>query len=220
MDMKNLTAGFEALDTPCVSDAMDRLGIPGGLLHAKPVVAGTGRVVCGPAFTVKYIPIGLEKKTVGDFLDDVPAGNIVVIDNAGRDFCTVWGDIMSFYAEMKGVAGTLIDGVCRDVKVVKELNYPIYTTKGCYMVTGKDRVQIESFNQPVTVSDIQVCPGDLIMCDDNGTLRIPKEKAEEILTIAKEIEAKESGILAALKAGSTLAEARKQSGYHHLQTKR
>lgn len=58
------------------------------------------------------------------------------------------------------------------------------------------------------------------MCDDNGALRIPKEKAEEILTVAQEIDTKESGILAALKAGSTLAEARKQSGYHHLQTKR
>lgn len=212
MDSKNW-------DTPCVSDALDRLGIPAGLLNIKPVVSGTGRVICGPAFTVKYIPVGLEKKTVGDFLDDVPEGAVVVIDNAGRDFCTVWGDIMSFYAEMKGVAGTVIDGVCRDVKVVKELDYPIYT-KGCYMVTGKDRVQIESVNQPVTVSNLQVCPEDLIMCDDNGSLRIPKEKAEEVLRIAQEIETKETGILAALKAGSTLAEARRQSGYHHLQTKR
>lgn len=219
MELKNMIEAYKKLDTPCVSDALDRLGIPAGLLHIKPVVSGTGKVVCGPAFTVRYIPVGLEKKTVGDFLDDVPAGAVVVIDNAGRDTCTVWGDIMSFYAEMKGVAGTVIDGVCRDVKVVKELDYPIYT-KGCYMVTGKDRVQIESVNQPVTVSDLQICPGDLIMCDDNGALRIPKEKAEEVLQIAQEIETKEGGILAALKAGSTLAEARKQSGYHHLQSKR
>lgn len=219
MELKNIIDGFKKLDTPCVSDALDRLGIPAGLLNIKPVGSGTGRVICGPAFTVKYIPVGLEKKTVGDFLDDVPEGAVVVIDNAGRDFCTVWGDIMSFYAEMKGVAGTVIDGVCRDVKVVKELDYPIYT-KGCYMVTGKDRVQIESVNQPVTVSNLQVCPEDLIMCDDNGSLRIPKEKAEEVLRIAQEIETKEAGILVALKAGSTLAEARRQSGYHHLQTKR
>ncbi len=219
MELKNMIEAYKKLDTPCVSDAMDRLGIPAGLLHIKPVVSGTGKVVCGPAFTVRYIPVGLEKKTVGDFLDSVPAGAVVVIDNAGRDTCTVWGDIMSFYAEMKGVAGTVIDGVCRDVKVVKELDYPIYT-KGCYMVTGKDRVQIESMNQPVTISDLQICPDDLIMCDDNGVLRIPKERAEEVLKIAQEIETKEGGILAALKAGSTLAEARKQSGYHHLQSKR
>lgn len=220
MEMKYIIEEFKKLDTPCVSDALDRLGILAGLLHINPVVKGTGKVICGPAFTVKYIPVSpVEKKNVGDFLDDVPAGAVVVIDNAGRDFCTVWGDIMSMYAKMKGVEGTLIDGVCRDVKVVKELGYPIYT-KGCYMVTGKDRVQIESVNQPVTVSDIQVCPDDLIMCDDNGALRIPKEKAEEVLKIAQEIETKEGGILEALKAGSTLAEARKQSGYHTLQTKR
>lgn len=218
MDMKSIIDEFKKLDTPCVSDALDRLGIQGGLLHIKPVVKGTGNVICGPAFTVRYIPVGLEKKTVGDFLDDVPAGAVVVIDNAGRDTCTVWGDIMSIYAKRKGVEGTIIDGVCRDVKVVREIAYPIYT-KGCYMVTGKDRVQIETINAPVTISGLQVCPQDIIMCDDNGGLRIPYEKAKEVLFIAQEIETKEGGILSALKEGSTLAEARKQSGYHHLQTK-
>ena len=212
---------FEAfckLDTPCVSDALDRLGISGGLLGISPVVTGTGKVVCGPAFTVRYIPVGMEKKTVGDFLDDVPAGSIVVIDNAGRTNCTVWGDIMSTYAAAKGVAGTLIDGVCRDVKVVREVGYPIYT-KGCYMCTGKDRVQIESVERPATVSDIQVCQGDVILCDDNGALCIPAARAEEVLTVAQEIDAKEKKILEAIADGSTLAEARRATGYHHLQTK-
>ncbi len=217
MDRKVYEA-FCQLDTPCVSDAMDRLGIPGGLLGISPVVQGTGRVICGPAFTVRYIPVGLEKKTVGDFLDDVPAGSVVVIDNSGRTDCTVWGDIMSTYASAKGVAGTVIDGVCRDVRVVRELEYPIYT-KGVYMCTGKDRVQIESVNEPVTVSDIQVCKDDVIMCDDNGAVRIPASRAEEVLSAAREIEAAEQNILKALADGSTLADARRATGYHHLQTK-
>ena len=215
---KKIFEAFKKLDTPCVSDAMDRLGIVGGLLGIAPVAKGTGKVICGPAFTVKYIPVGQVKGNVGDFLDDVPAGYVVVIDNAGRKHCTVWGDIMSTYAQMKGVEGTLIDGVCRDVKVVHELDYPIYT-KGCYMCTGKDRVQIESVNKPVTVSDVQICQDDVILCDDNGALCIPAARAEEVLKVAQEIEAKEQGILKALAAGSTLGEARKASGYHHLQTR-
>jgi len=218
MEIKDIIEGIKKLDTPCVSDAMDRLGIPGGLFHIKPVVPSTGKVICGPAFTVKYIPVGIEKKTVGDFLDDVPKGAVVVIDNDGRENCTVWGDIMSIYASMKGVEGTLIDGVCRDVKVVNDIKYPIYT-KGYYMVTGKDRVQVESINQPVTISDIQVCPKDLIMCDDNGALCIPTEKAEEVLKAAVEIEQKEQGILEMLKQGHTIADARAKSGYHTLQSK-
>lgn len=219
MELKDIITGFKQLDTPCVTDAMDRLGIDGGLLHIKPVVDGTGRVICGPAFTVRYIPVGLDKKSAGDYQEDVPAGSVVVVDNGGRDSCTVWGDILSNYAVIKGFEGTVIDGVCRDVNVIRQLKYPIYT-KGCYMMTGKDRVQMESTNVPVTISGLQVCPGDLIMCDDNGCVRIPKEKAEEILVIAREIEEKESFILDAVKAGSTLAAAREQWGYHNLQTKR
>ena len=215
---KNVFEAFAKLDTPCVSDAMDRLGIPGGLLGIKPVVEGTGKVICGPAFTVKYIPVGAEKKNVGDFLDDVPEGYVVVIDNNGRTDCTAWGDIMSTHATNKRVAGTLIDGVCRDVKVVRELGYPIYT-KGYYMCTGKDRIQIESVNQPVTICNMQVCQDDVIMCDDNGALRIPAARAEEVLAVAQEIEAKEQKILAAIASGSSLKDARKATGYHTLQSR-
>ena len=79
----SLVDGFRALDTTSVSDALDRLGITGGLLGIRPVVEGMA--FCGAAFTVHYVPCGVEKGTVGDFLDDVPPGQVVVIDNgAGR----------------------------------------------------------------------------------------------------------------------------------------
>lgn len=217
-NLKELCLAFEQMDTASVSDALDRLGIIGGLYHIAPVVKGTGKKVCGPAFTVHYIPVGQTKKTVGDFLDDVEAGMIVVIDNCGRDYCTVWGDIMSTYAAMKGVAGTVIDGVCRDVKLIHEIGYPIYT-KGTYMVTGKDRVGVDAVNIPVSVSGVQVRPGDLVLCDDNGAIVIPAERAEEVLQVAREIEEKESKIMRALKDGSTLKDARARNGYHTLQTR-
>lgn len=214
---KTLSQAFRKLDTASVSDALDRLGIAGGLHKISPVVSGTGRIVCGPAFTVHYIPVGQTKQTVGDFLDDVDAGMIVVIDNSGRDYCTVWGDIMSTYAAMKGVAGTVIDGVCRDVRLIQEIRYPIYS-KGTYMVTGKDRVGVDAVNVPVSISGVQVRPGDLILCDDNGAVAIPIERAEEVLNAAREIEEKESRIMDALSKGSSLKEARKKYGYHTLQT--
>ncbi len=69
---------------------------------------------------------------------------------------------MALYATQKKIAGTVIDGVCRDVPAIKKLKYPIFT-KACYMVTGKDKVFVDSVNIPVAVSGVQVCPGDLIM---------------------------------------------------------
>lgn len=206
---------FKKLDSTSISDAMDKIGIPAGLYGIKPVTPGI--VMCGQAFTVRYIPCGEVKGTVGDFLDDVEPGQVCVLDNGGRDYCTVWGDIMAMTASLKGIAGTLIYGVCRDIKDIRNIKYPIFAN-GYYMVTGKDRVEVAAINEPVTVAGIKVCPGDLIFGDDTGALVVPFDKAKRVLEIAKEIERKEDIIRREVKNGRTLREARAQTGYHKLQT--
>lgn len=213
---KEIVEAFKKMDTASVSDAMDKLGIPCGLKGIKPVVRG--RHICGEAFTVHYVPCGTVKGTVGDFLDDVQEGQVIVIDNSGRDYCTVWGDIMTFTATQKKIAGTVIDGVCRDVDGIEKLNYAVYT-KGTYMVTGKERVQVDAVNIPVAMSGVQVRPGDLVLGDDSGVVVVPADLAEKVLETAQNIEATEQKIIAEVKAGSTLKEARAKLGYHHLQSK-
>ena len=208
---------FKKMDTTCVSDALDRLGIPGGCHGISPVVPGAKAV--GGAFTVSYVPCGLEKGTVGDFLDDVAPGQVVVLDNAGRTYCTVWGDIMTFYSQKRGFAGTVIDGVCRDLPRILETGYPIFT-RGRFMVTGKDRVEVAGVNVPVSIGNVHVEPNDIVMCDDSGVLVVPMTRAEEVLKVALEIDAAEQRILDMLDKGMTLGEAREKMGYHALQTKR
>jgi hypothetical protein len=97
-----LVKKFKELDTTSISDALDRLGIAGGCQGILPQVPGTKAV--GRAFTVRYRPCGVVKGTVGDFLDDVEPGQVVVLDNGGRTYCTVWGDIMTVYARKRGIA--------------------------------------------------------------------------------------------------------------------
>lgn len=212
---KEIIEAFKKLDTPSISDAMDKLKIAGGLLDIKPVVPDT--YMCGQAFTVHYVPCGEVRGTVGDFIDDILPGEVAVLDNNGRIDCTVWGDIMSVYAMKKGIAGTVINGVCRDINVIRELEYPIYT-KGTYMVTGKDRVYVDRINETVNVAGIQVNPGDLIVGDNTGVVVVPFNRAEEVLEVALEIERKEKIILDLINAGCTLKEARENTGYHKLQT--
>jgi regulator of RNase E activity RraA len=208
---------LKKLDTTCVSDAMDRLGIACGLLGIKPVIPGVQ--MCGEAFTVHYIPCGTNKGTVGDFLDEVQSGQVVVIDNGGRNYCTVWGDIMTATSVMKGIAGTLIDGVCRDIPGIQKFEYPVFS-KGYYMVTGKDRVEVDAVNIPVAVSGVQVSPGDIILGDNTGAVVIPKAYLEKVVQIAEEIDEKEKLIIALVKEGHALKEAREKMGYHNLQTKK
>lgn len=213
--MEQIIERLEKLDVASVSDAMDKIGIPCGLLGIHAVVPG--KHICGRAFTVHYVPNGVVKGNVGDFLDDVQPGQVVVIDNGGRLYCTVWGDIMTFVATRKGIAGTVIDGVCRDIPGIKENDYPIFT-KSTYMVTGKDRVTVDYVNKPVAISGVQVCPNDIILADDTGAVCIPDAVAEKAADIAESIEKTEQAIIAEVKNGSTLKDARAKLGYHHLQT--
>src|SRR5450756_1727710 len=129
---QSLIDEFRKLDTPSVSDALDRLGLKGGLEGIRSVIPGT--VLCGQAFTVHYVPCGVTKGTVGDFLDDVKLGQVVVIDNGGRTYCTVWGDLMAVTASKSGVAGTIIDGVCRDIPTIKTVSYTHLTLTTIYSV--------------------------------------------------------------------------------------
>jgi regulator of RNase E activity RraA len=208
---------FKKLDTTSVSDAADKLGLPPcGLLHIRSVNPGTS--LCGQAFTVHYVPCGQVAGTVGDFLDEVEPGQVVAIDNSGRDYCTVWGDIMAVAAQLGGLAGTVIDGVCRDVPAIREMGYPIFA-RGAYMVTGKDRVYVDAVEVPVSLAGVQVKPGDLVMADDSGAVRVPLEKAERVLEVAEGIAAAEAGIVDLVRSGTPLKEARRRAGYHRLQTR-
>jgi regulator of RNase E activity RraA len=205
------------LDTTSLSDALDRLGIAGQCLNIKPLdhrFRLTGR-----AFTLLYGPAGHPPGTVGDYIDDVEPGQVVVLDNGGRENATVWGDILTWVAHRRGIAGTVIDGACRDTSLGRELPYPIYS-RSYSMRTGKDRVQVEAVNGPVTIGDARVAPGDLLRGDADGVLVIPRAHEDAVLAAAEEIDAIEQRIRAAIDQGLTLAEARRQLGYHHLQTRR
>ena len=101
------------LDTATLSDALDKLGIAGQCYRIKPR-SGSFRMA-GRAWTLLYGPAANPPGTVGDYIDDVPPGSVIVLDNGGRDNATVWGDILTEIAHRRGIAGTVIDGVCRDV---------------------------------------------------------------------------------------------------------
>ncbi|MED1796722.1 RraA family protein [Brevibacillus nitrificans] len=214
--MDKVIEAFKALSIAAVSDAMDRLGIHGACVGIAPVQYGYQMV--GRAYTVQYLPVSLEKGTVGDYIDEVKAGEVVVLDNAGRLDCTVWGDILTSVSHINGIAGTVIHGVCRDVKCSLELKYPIFS-RGKFMRTGKDRVDAVAFQVPVSLGDVQVRPGDIVYGSDDGVLVIPQEKEAEILAVAQMIEEKEEGIRAEVLKGTPLKEAREKYGYHQLQTK-
>lgn len=217
LEDQELVALFADLDTPAVSDALDKLGISGQAFGIMPL-ANYNKITVGPAFTVRYVPASDPPGSVGDFIDDVAVGDVVVIDNGGRMDCTVWGDIMTQYAGLRGIAGSVIDGVCRDVNRAINDDYPLFTA-GRWMRTGKDRVQVGGVNESIGIGKVRVEPRDIVVGDANGVVIVPRDRAREVAEVARKVEKSEAGIREMIAAGATIAEAREQLGYHTLQRK-
>jgi 4-hydroxy-4-methyl-2-oxoglutarate aldolase len=204
------------LDTATLSDALDKLGIVGQCYRIKPR-SGVFRMA-GRAYTLLYGPAANPPGTVGDYIDDVPPGSVIVLDNGGRENATVWGDILTEIAHRRGIAGTVIDGVCRDVALCTQIGYPVFS-KDHWMRTGKDRVQVEATNVTVNIGDARVQPGDIVRGDADGVVVLPKEHEQQVLDTAEQIEHAENAIREAVRAGMRLDEARRQFRYHQLQTR-
>ncbi|CRK57284.1 Demethylmenaquinone methyltransferase [Alloactinosynnema sp. L-07] len=205
-------ATFRAHGTGPVSDALDLAGINGGLVELARV-SGAGTVV-GPAFTVSFEPVEPGTNApAADFIDDVPEGAVVVIANGGRVDCTVWGDILAGVAVSRGVAGTVIDGACRDVDDIRALGYSLWS-RGCFMKSGKNRARFVAAQVPINVSGALVHPGDLVCADGAGALVVPvataERAAEDVLRIAE----MEAAVRADLDQCVPLRTARARRGYN------
>jgi regulator of RNase E activity RraA len=214
---QEIAAELGALSCTHLSDAMDRLRIPGQLAGIMPLDRGFS--LTGRAWTLRYGPAGQHPGTVGDYIDDLGPLQVVVLDNQGRLDATVWGDLLTSVASRRQVAGTVIDGVCRDVSRALAEGYPVFS-RGNWMRTGKDRVQVESAGEPVAISGVRVAPGDWLRGDGDGVVAVPAGRIGEVIAAAKEIAVAEDRIRETVGRGASLREARQRYSYHSLQAAR
>ena len=215
MDEAKVVERLNTVGVTALSDALDRLEIAGQLIGLAPVARGMK--FSGRAFTIRMLPVGLTGGSVGDYIDEVPPGAVVAIDNGGILNQTVWGDILTYVAHTKGIAATVIDGACRDSDRCVALNYPVFS-RCMTMRTAKDRATAVANNDPIQLVGVRVEPGDWLVGDSDGVVAIPAPHLEEVLAIAEQIEVAEKEILAAVDSGKRLEEARKAFDYHSLQT--
>lgn len=214
MDKNIIIKLLEELDVASLSDALDSLGLNGGLEGIKP--QSVNKSICGRAFTVKYGLPSEEDKIVAkaaNFIDNVKSNEVVVLANNGREDCTIWGGILTNVAVKNNIAGTIIDGMCRDIREINELSYPLYS-KGVYMKTGKGRAKKLMTQTEVYIGNTKILPGDYIRADENGVIVIPQDKVEEVLKRAKNIKNTESLILEAVLNGMKLESAREKYKYN------
>ena len=204
---------FRRYGTSAVSDALDTLGSGGTGLPGVARVSGTA-AVAGPAFTVRFTPVEPgEPGPAGEFVDEIPPGAVALIVNDPTVACTIWGDLLATTAQRNGVAGTVIDGFCRDVGAIRALDYPLWS-RGAYMKSGKQRVRQVAMQEPVEACGTLVTPGDIVVADDSGCLVVPAALVGKVADEVLRIEAMEQRIRADLAAGMELRVSRRRNGYN------
>ena len=152
-----------------LSDAMHRRGVLQGL---RPV--GPGLKVVGRALTVRSAPGDYAKPV--EAIDQARPGDVIVVDTGGVG-PAVWGEMATRSAMNRGVAGVVIDGALRDSGDIRALKFPAFSRLICPNA-GEPR-GLGEIGVTITVAGEIVEPGDWILGDDDGVVRIPRDRAAE-----------------------------------------
>lgn len=216
MEREPILERFAKLDTCTVSDALDSLGLKGATWGVRPQWPCPR--IAGRAVTMRIKPVGLQQPAqhLGSAaIESAKAGDIIVIDNGGRLEFSTWGGLLSLSARLKGIAGVVIDGACRDIDEARELEFPVYA-RGVVPMTARGRVMQESFNREVQFAGVQVHPGDLVIADGSGVVIVPSEKEQEVVTAAEAVFQKEAEMAAGIRKGFSGLEMLEKLGYEQM----
>ena len=215
-DIKKENSIAKKLSTTNISDALDALGLASGISGILP--AFDCPKIFGPVVTLKITAAGLtpSKSHLGiDAIVCSKKGDIIVIDNGGREDVSCWGEILSYGAKSKGVAGVVIDGAFRDIDDIKIVNFPVFA-RAVVPVTARKRIMGLETNKIIQCGGVQVRPGDFIMADGSGVVIIPSEKLFEVLSKAEELFNKEQAMIKEIKAGEPIDKVDKKYSYEKM----
>ncbi|MBI3268787.1 MAG: orotidine 5'-phosphate decarboxylase [Planctomycetes bacterium] len=184
------------VSTPNISDAMHRTG------HLEEIPCVTpGRKLVGPAFTVRTYPGDWAKPV--EAIEFAKPGDVLVID-AGSKGPAVWGELASESALQRKIAGVVIDGAIRDIEDIRKLGFPGFAR--LVTPTAGEPKGFGEMGVPIKVGGLEVAPGDWIVGDENGVVRIPRMKAVEVANRAMDVLEKENRLRKEIRASSGLAE--------------
>ena len=99
----------------------------------------------------------------------------------------------------RGIRGLVTDGAVRDIRSIRDLSFPIFCTGIAIPGTSKDFPGLS--NEPVTIGNVMIRPGDLIIGDDDGVVVVRCDAAPDVLEKAKARSDKEISFIKRLREG-------------------
>jgi 3-hexulose-6-phosphate synthase/6-phospho-3-hexuloisomerase len=193
-DKSELKKAFSLVSTPNITDAMHKQG---AMQDIRPIKLGFHMV--GKALTVRTVDGDWAKPI--EAIDKAEKENVIVVD-AGSGKTAIWGELATWSAKLKGLAGVVIDGAIRDLDDLVKMDFPVFSryissNAGEPKGFGEIGAEIVCGNQTIKTDD-------WIIGDDSGVVVVPQEIAQEIANRALDVKEHENRIREEIKSGGSL----------------
>ncbi len=154
----------------------------------------------GPAYTVECS--GGNNLAIIQAVSSAPTGSVLIVNVHGYTQAGHVGDMLAKASQMRGIAGIVIDGACRDVDEVVRMRFPVFARGS--NPHGTLKLKNGKINQPTECGGVIVNPGDLVFADASGVVVFAQLDAEVILDKAKAIAIREFEIVKQLRQGKAI----------------
>jgi regulator of RNase E activity RraA len=192
------------LDTNTVSDALDFLNLKGATYGIRPL--WDCPKIVGRASTIQLGPKEDTQPTVhliSPVIASITSNDRILVISGGTEGISCWGDILANAAKVKGIRGSVINGMSRDIEGSESIDYPVYG-RGITMISARNRlIQIAS-GTTVQIDDVAVNEDDYVIADRCGTVFVPASRIEEVLDLAERIAERQDGMVQAVRAGQSV----------------
>jgi regulator of RNase E activity RraA len=194
------------MDSCAVSDALDKLGLPGSVTGIPRI--STDSRIAGRVLTVKLDRAEGRSGTrhlCTDAIEAASPGDIIVCEQRTGLDAACWGGNLSFGARMRQVAGVIVDGPARDIDEAREHDFPVFARHATSR-TARGRIVETGTNVPILVGDVEVTPGDYVVADASAVVFVAQADIERVLDAAEAIAERERAIVAALREGTPISQ--------------